>query len=64
MFTIDETGKLVNAKVIRGVHEILDNEALRVITSAPDKWLPAVRNGKPVRITYTFPVIFEEQGKK
>lgn len=59
MFTIDETGKLVDAKVIRGVHEILDNEALRVITSAPDKWLPAVRNGKPVRITYTFPVIFE-----
>lgn len=59
MFTIDETGKLVDAKVIRGVHEILDNEALRVITSAPDKWLPAVRNGKPVRITYTLPVIFE-----
>ena len=59
LFAIDETGKLVDAKVIRGVDEILDKEALRVVLAAPDKWLPAVRNGKPVRITYTFPVIFE-----
>ena len=64
MFTIDETGKLVDAKVIRGVHEILDNEALRVITSAPDKWLPALKYGKPVKQTYTLPVIFEKQDKK
>ena len=63
-FTIDETGKLVDAKVIRGVDELLDKEALRVILAAPDKWLPALKNGKPVKQTYTFPVIFEVQGKK
>ena len=51
-FTIDETGKLIDAKVIRGVDEV------------PDKWLPALKNGKPVKQTYTFPVIFDEQGKK
>ena len=63
-FTIDETGKLADAKVIRGVHKILDKEALRVILAAPDKWLPALKNGKPVKQIYTFPVIFEVQGKK
>ena len=63
-FTIDETGKLIDAKVIRGVDEVLDKEALRVIWAAPDKWLPALKNGKPVKQTYTFPVIFDEQGKK
>ncbi len=63
-FTIDETGKLVDAKVIRGVDELLDKEALRVILAAPDKWLPALKYGKPVKQTYTLPVIFKEQGKK
>ena len=64
LFTIDETGKLVDAKVIRGVDEVLDKEALRVILAAPDKWLPALKYGKPVKQTYTLPVIFEEHGKK
>ena len=53
------TGKLTDAKVIRGVHEILDKEAMRVINAAPDKWLPGVRYGKPKKTTYTLPVIFE-----
>ena len=64
MFAIDETGKLVDAKVIRGVDEILDKEALRVVLAAPDKWLPALKYGKPVKQTYTLPVIFEKQDKK
>ena len=63
-FTIDETGKLVDAKVIIGVDEILDKEALRVVLAAPDKWLPALKYGKPVKQTYTLPVIFEKQDKK
>ena len=63
-FAIDETGKLVDAKVIRGVDEILDKEALRVVLAAPDKWLPALKYGKPVKQTYTLPVIFEKQDKK
>ena len=58
-FTIDETGKLVDAKVIIGVDEILDKEALRVIQAAPDKWMPVVKYGKPIKQIYTMPVIFE-----
>ena len=58
-FAIDETGKLIDAKVIRGVDEILDKEALRVIQAAPDKWMPVVKYGKPIKQIYTMPVIFE-----
>ena len=56
-FTISETGKVTDAKVLRGVHDELDKEALRVISMSPD-WTPGVKDGKPVSIRFTFPVIF------
>ncbi len=57
-FTVSETGKVIDVKVLRGAHEDLDKEALRVVSSAPD-WTPGQHNGKPVAVTYTFPVIFQ-----
>ncbi|MBQ8812613.1 MAG: M56 family metallopeptidase [Bacteroidales bacterium] len=57
-FTVTETGKVTNVKVLRGVHEDLDQEALRVVSSSPD-WTPGMKDGKPVAISYTFPVIFQ-----
>ena len=57
-FTVTETGKVTDAKVLRGVHEGLDKEALRVVSSSPD-WTPGMKDGKPVAVTYTFPVIFQ-----
>ncbi len=57
-FTVSETGKVIDVKLLRGAHEDLDKEALRVVSSAPD-WTPGLHNGKPVAVTYTFPVIFQ-----
>ena len=57
-FTVTETGKVTDAKVLRGVHEGLDKEALRVVSSSPD-WTPGMKDGKPVAVTYTFPIIFQ-----
>ena len=57
-FTVTETGKVTDVKILRGVHEDLDKEALRVVSSSPD-WTPGMKNGKPVPITFTFPVIFQ-----
>lgn len=56
-FTISETGKLGNIKVLRSVHPIVDAEAVRVVQSSPD-WTPGKDNGQPVPVTYQFPVIF------
>lgn len=56
-FTVDYDGALTDVRVIRGVDPLLDAEALRVVMSSP-KWTPGYHNGKPVRVTYTFPVVF------
>lgn len=58
-FTVDENGKVVNPQVIRGVNKELDQEALRVIATSPD-WEPGRnKDNKPVRVRFTFPVIFQ-----
>ena len=57
-FTICKDGSVRNVKVIRGVDEALDAEAVRVVKSSP-KWTPGKQRGRPVNVTYTFPVIFD-----
>ena len=56
-FSIDEEGTIVDAKILRGVDEALDNEALRVIKMSP-KWEPGFMDGKPVKVTFSFPLIY------
>ena len=56
-FIVDANGKITNAKVVKGVSEALDAEALRVINSAP-AWTPAKQGGKAVPVTYSVPVNF------
>ena len=57
-FTVEPDGSVANVKVLRGVHELLDNEAVRVISSSP-KWKPGIQDGQPVRVTFTFPIIYQ-----
>lgn len=57
-FTIAKDGSVTDVKVIKGVDESLDKEAVRVVSSSP-KWTPAQKDGVPVAVTYTFPVIFQ-----
>lgn len=56
-FIVDENGKIKNAKVVKGVSEALDAEALRVINNAP-AWTPAKQGGKNVPVSYSVPVVF------
>ena len=56
-FTVSSGGKVCDVKVLRGVDPILDNEAVRVIEMSPE-WTPGKAEGKPIAVTYTFPVIF------
>jgi len=62
-FTISKEGKLTKVSLLRGVHPLLDQEAIRVLKASPDKWTPAMyqANGKswPESISYVFPVIFK-----
>ncbi len=57
-FDILETGEITNIKIIESAHPLLDAELVRVLKMSP-KWKAAMKNGKPVRTTYTFPFIFQ-----
>ena len=58
-FTVTETGKVADVKVLRGVNPEIDKEAARVVSESPD-WTPGRNeNGETVPVTYTFPVIFK-----
>jgi len=58
-FTITKDGKLTNVELLRGVHPLLDEEAIRVVKSAPQKWTPGRKKGKFADVTYVFPVVFQ-----
>ena len=60
-FTVYPDGSVRDAQVLRGVNPDLDAEALRVVSASPD-WTPGYVNGKPVMVTYNFPVIFKLKG--
>ena len=62
-FIIDETGKVTDVRVSRGVHTSLDEEALRVVSASP-KWRPGRHQGKKVRVALTVAVDFKLQKDK
>jgi TonB family protein len=59
-FWIDTDGNPVDAKVVRGINNYQDNEALRIINSMP-KWKPGVNNGKKIKVPFTYPIIFKRE---
>lgn len=59
-FVIDENGHINNVGLLRGVDKLLDNEAIRVISSMP-KWKPGKQHGKAVKVRFTVPIAFKLQ---
>lgn len=57
-FTVNADGTVSNVKVLRGVDSSLDKEAVRVVSSSP-KWKPGKQRDRAVKVTYTFPVIYQ-----
>ena len=57
-FTVEADGRVTNVRVLRGVDPSLDKEAVRVVSSSP-KWKPGKQRDRAVKVTYTFPVIFQ-----
>ena len=57
-FTIEKDGSLRNVKVLSSPDESLSKEAVRVVSSSP-KWKPGKQQDRSVRVSYTFPVIYQ-----
>ena len=58
---VSSTGKVKNAKIIRGIHPALDAEAMRVIGLLPlqPDWKPGKEKGVAVDVAVTVPVEFK-----
>ncbi|MCC5916050.1 MAG: energy transducer TonB [Cryomorphaceae bacterium] len=54
-FIINKDGSVSDAKVVRGVDDALDAEAIRVIKKLP-KFEPAKQRGRPVRMSFNMPI--------
>ena len=57
-FIVNADGTITDQKVVRGVNEDLDAEALRVISHMP-KWKPGLDKGKPCRTLFAIPIVFK-----
>lgn len=56
-FVINKEGNVEDPTVLKGVHPLLDAEAIRVVSKLSG-WQPGVNAGKPVSVYYTLPVTF------
>jgi protein TonB len=61
-FIIEKDGKVTDVKVVKGVDEELDAEALKVVSASP-KWNPGKVSGSKVRASLTLPVEFRLEKK-
>jgi protein TonB len=59
-FIVDVDGSVTNVRVVRGVDPLLDQEAVRVVSSSP-KWEPGRQRTKPTKVSFNFPIYFRLQ---
>ncbi len=58
-FSIDTAGNLTNVMVRKSSgHPLLDEEAIRVVSSTNGKWIPGTLDGKLIIVDYILPVRF------
>ena len=57
-FVVDKEGNLQDVKVIKGIDPLLDQEAVRVISSMP-QWIPGKQKGKAVNVQFNMPLQFQ-----
>lgn len=62
IFKVSKEGKVEGIRV-RAPHSVLEKEAIRVISGLPDM-IPGLHLGKPVKVPYSLPIVFEVSGKQ
>ncbi len=56
-FIVQKDGKITHVEVLKGIHPLLDYEAIRVLRYAPN-WNPSTYDGTPIQTFFTLPVNF------
>ena len=57
-FTVDTQGKTTNHRVLRGIGAGCDQEALRIVKTIPDEWVPAQVGGQDIVAEYELTLTF------
>lgn len=57
-FVVNEAGDITEPKILRGNHDDLNAEALRVINEMP-RWTPGINEGQAVKVQFNLPIRFE-----
>jgi len=57
-FIVESNGTVSNVKVAKGVDPLIDNEAVKAVSSSP-KWTPGKQRGVAVRVAYVIMLNFE-----
>ncbi len=60
-FVVNAQGNFVDTKVVKGISDQLDNEALRVMQNVK-AWVPGKMDGKPVNTRMILPITFKLKG--
>lgn len=58
-FVVDERGRVLNPKVIRGIGGGCDQAAVEAVKQA--KFKPGMQRGRPVKVQYSLPIVFKLQ---
>lgn len=59
-FVVNSDGYVSSTEIARGEHDVLNEEAMRVVRMLP-KWTPGKQRGKAVSVYYTVPINFQLQ---
>ena len=56
-FIVEKDGSVSNVTIVKGIHPLLDNEAIKAISESP-KWSPGLQRGQSVRVRFLIPLSF------
>ena len=59
-FVVEPNGNVTNVSITRSVDPLLDDAAKEAVAASP-KWEPGMQRGRPVRVRYSIPIIFQLQ---
>jgi hypothetical protein len=57
-YDVDDNGKIINVRIRRGVNDLYDNEAIRIVKLIPE-WEVLYRRGKRTGSDWMVPIIFD-----
>jgi protein TonB len=59
-FVVETNGNVSNVTITRSVDALLDEAAKEAVAASP-RWEPGMQRGRPVRVRYSIPIIFQLQ---